>query len=53
MVEEPLALRSPCQRPYYDNQDMDTAYPPTLDSRGGVHHSFNTVHLAHTHTQSE
>lgn len=33
MVEEPLALRSPCQRPYYDNQDMDTAYPPTLDTR--------------------
>lgn len=32
MVEEPLALRSPCQRPYYDNQDTDTAYQ---HSRGG------------------
>lgn len=24
MVEEPLVLRSPCQRSYYDNQDMNT-----------------------------
>lgn len=38
-VEEPLALRSPCQRPYYDNQDTDTAYQ---HSQGGVRRSFNT-----------
>lgn len=32
MAEEPPVLRSPCQRPYYDNQDMNTTCQPTLAS---------------------
>lgn len=30
MVEEPLVSRSPCQRPYYDNQDMNMTCQPTF-----------------------
>lgn len=30
-------IKEPCQRPYYDNQDMDTVYRPTLALEQGVY----------------
>lgn len=55
MVEEALALRSPCQRSYYDNQDMDTVYQPTLALEQGAYTTpqYGTVHPPHMQMQSE